>query len=51
MVQQPKMALLMITLWLIGMEKPETLKRKAVTAMVVPSKIWQQNNINIYWSV
>lgn len=28
MVQQPKTALLMITLWLIGMEKPETLKKE-----------------------
>lgn len=42
MVQQPKMALLMITLWLIGMEKPETLKRRSVAAVVVPSRIWQQ---------
>lgn len=41
-VQQAKIALLMITLWLIRMKTPETLKRRAVTAGVVPSKIWQQ---------
>lgn len=39
MVQQPKMALLMITLWLIRMENPETLYRWVVTAVVVPFKI------------
>lgn len=39
MVQQPKMALLVITLWLIRMEKPETLKRRVITAVVVPFKI------------
>lgn len=39
MAQQSKMALLMITLWLIRMENPETLYRRVVTAVVVPFKI------------
>lgn len=49
MVQQPKMALLMITLWLIRMENPETLYRWVVTAVVVPFKIWRQKQQLHFW--
>lgn len=36
----PDMALLLITLWIIGMEKPESLKRRTVTPAVLPSEKW-----------